>query len=103
MNTQEIAISGLDCADCARTVERGIEQLAGVSSCSINLAAARLSVSFDPQRVSQQAIIGRIQALGYGAAASEATDRQNTPAYAGAGDTWQRRLHLPVSLVLGAL
>ncbi len=65
MQTRDLPITGMDCADCARTIERGVGQMEGVAVCSINFGAARLGVQFDPQLVDEQAIVTRIRSLGY--------------------------------------
>ncbi len=65
MQTTQLSITGMDCPDCARTLERGIIQLNGVADCAINFASAQLTVTFDPQHLDQQAITARVRALGY--------------------------------------
>src|SRR5437660_12595193 len=42
--TIEFAIEGMDCADCARTIEKAVAALPGVGSATVNFGAARLSV-----------------------------------------------------------
>lgn len=41
----EFSIEGMDCADCARTVEKAVAAVRGVSSASVNFNTARLSVA----------------------------------------------------------
>jgi Cd2+/Zn2+-exporting ATPase len=43
-NTLEFSIEGMDCADCARTIEKAVGALPGVGSATVNFGAARLSV-----------------------------------------------------------
>jgi Cd2+/Zn2+-exporting ATPase len=43
-NTLEFAIEGMDCADCARTIEKAVGALPGVGSATVNFGAARLSI-----------------------------------------------------------
>jgi Cd2+/Zn2+-exporting ATPase len=58
----ELSISGMDCADCARTIERGVARLDGVQGCQVNFTAAKLVVQGDAPR---DAIVERIRKLGY--------------------------------------
>jgi len=61
--TQQVyRIKGMDCADCARTIEAGVARLDGVDACSLNYAAARLTVEGD---ISPEAVTERVRALGY--------------------------------------
>jgi Cd2+/Zn2+-exporting ATPase len=62
MNQWTFDIHGMDCADCARTIEKGVAQLEGVSACSVNFTAAKLRVTGD---VPAATVITRIRALGY--------------------------------------
>lgn len=62
---ETLAIRGLDCADCARTLERAIERLPGVLWVSVHFAAATLALEIDREQVDRAAIVARIRALGY--------------------------------------
>lgn len=59
----EFQISGMDCADCARTLEGGIAQLDGVEAVQINFATAHMAAT---GTVDPQVIRDRFEALGYG-------------------------------------
>ena len=71
--TRQIAlpIIGLDCMDCARTLEGGVTQLEGVQAAQLNFSTATLTVQYDAQRVSPTDIITRIHELGYDVALSD--------------------------------
>ncbi|WP_322510878.1 heavy metal translocating P-type ATPase [Chloroflexus sp.] len=62
MNNQQFTIKGLDCPDCARSVERGVARLAGVKLCSLNFTTETLHVTGD---VDPEAVIARVRELGY--------------------------------------
>jgi Cd2+/Zn2+-exporting ATPase len=70
--TQTYRIQGMDCADCARTIEAGVARLDGVTACSLNYAAAKLVVEGE---ISQEAVVARVRALGY-----DVTDDSRTTA-----------------------
>lgn len=65
MRSQDLPITGMDCPDCARTLEQGVAKLEGVSACAVNFGAELLSITFDPQRTGEAAIVERIRSLGY--------------------------------------
>ncbi len=65
--TLTLPITGMDCADCARTIQTGVSRLDGVESCSVNFAAAKMNVT---GAVSQDAVIRRVRELGYDVAAN---------------------------------
>ncbi len=58
----EYRIAGMDCADCARTLERGVAQLEGVKQVRVNFSTATLEAT---GRVKPEAIIERVRSLGY--------------------------------------
>ncbi|MEK7726981.1 MAG: HAD-IC family P-type ATPase, partial [candidate division KSB1 bacterium] len=63
--TLHLRINGMDCADCAAALEKGVGNLDGVQTCAVNFSSARMKVELDPGRVDQTKITQRIQALGY--------------------------------------
>jgi Cd2+/Zn2+-exporting ATPase len=58
----EYRIAGMDCADCARTLERGVAQLEGVEQVRVNFSTATLEAT---GQVKPEAIIERVRSLGY--------------------------------------
>ena len=64
MNPQEVQynIQGMDCADCALSLERSLAQVRGVEKININFTTGLMNASgnFDPQD-----LVGRVKALGY--------------------------------------
>lgn len=64
-----LRITGMDCADCARKLEKGVAALTGVSDCQVNFATAKMEVM--TTLADQAPIVERIQALGYGAVSSD--------------------------------
>ncbi len=70
-------IEGIDCADCAKTIERGVARLDGVTSCRVNFASAKLYVDGD---IEVPAIIERVRDLGYDVAAPLAAGEPMPPA-----------------------
>ncbi len=57
-----LRISGMDCANCARTVEQGVANLDGVNMSKVIFTSEKLHVSGDIQR---DTVVSRIRELGY--------------------------------------
>ncbi|HYO88653.1 MAG TPA: cation-translocating P-type ATPase [Candidatus Limnocylindrales bacterium] len=55
-------VQGMDCADCARTIEKGVASLSGVRSAQVDFATSTLILEGD---VSDAALRQRVQVLGY--------------------------------------
>ena len=60
-----LAIEGMDCADCARTLEKGVGRLDGVEHANVNFSAARMTVEYDRHTIALPMIDRRIRELGY--------------------------------------
>ncbi|HHH36915.1 MAG TPA: copper-translocating P-type ATPase [Gammaproteobacteria bacterium] len=59
------AIEGMSCAACVRRVERALTRLDGVHRAEVNLATARATVHFDPERVSPGQLVEGVRRAGY--------------------------------------
>jgi len=64
-NHPVFAVEGMDCADCARTLERGVSRIQGVHYAIVNFTAAKLRLEYDREQTSSEAITAQAQRLGY--------------------------------------
>jgi len=64
----DLPVTGMTCANCARTVERALKKTEGVAEANVNLASERAHVEFDPAQVNLGQMIERIGKAGYGVA-----------------------------------
>jgi Cd2+/Zn2+-exporting ATPase len=62
---ETLPVVGLDCADCAQTIERGVGRLDGILWVRANFAASTLAVEYDADEIDRSAILSRVRALGY--------------------------------------
>ncbi len=60
-----LELQGMSCASCARTIEKGVAALPGVTRAAVNFAAEKLAVDFDPGRLSLDDIAHKVEDLGY--------------------------------------
>lgn len=65
MVKETMNIGGMSCAACAASVEKAVAKLPGIAEASVNLAAERLTVSYDPQLVSYTDISNTVVKAGY--------------------------------------
>ena len=61
-----IPVVGMTCASCVRRVERTLSEMEGVAEASVNFAAEKASVTYEPT-TSPDELIGAIRDAGYGA------------------------------------
>ncbi len=62
----ELPITGMTCANCARTIERALRKLDGVLEVNVNLASEKASVEYIPSLVSLEALKSAVEDAGYG-------------------------------------
>ena len=58
-------IQGMSCASCVRRVEKGLTDLKGVTSASVNLATEKATVEYDPEMVTPDTLYRRVEEIGY--------------------------------------
>jgi len=61
----DLMVPDIRCAACMSAIERGLGALPGVASARVNLSLRRVHVRHDPARVESDAILARLEALGY--------------------------------------
>jgi Cu+-exporting ATPase len=66
-----LPITGMHCANCSATIERNLKKLDGVAEANVNYATEKATVVFDPARLGEDAIIGKIKDVGYGVATAK--------------------------------
>lgn len=76
----ELNITGMDCADCALTLERSIARLEDVTAVEVNFTTGKMRVSGSADRA---AVEERIRALGYGVADDDPGRSAPQPNYSG--------------------
>lgn len=60
-----LEIEGMSCAACANAVESALKKTGGVLSASVNLAAEKAYVEYDPETVDRDALIEAVRKAGY--------------------------------------
>jgi len=88
MTEHTFHITGMDCADCARSIEKGVAKLDGIELCRLNFTSETLRVSGD---VDPTAVVARVQELGYDVAAPAARQSADQPPAAFFAYMWWRR------------
>ena len=63
-----IHITGMTCTTCAATIEKGLTETPGVEQASVNFAAEKASIKYDPAKVDLAKIKNTVSQLGYGVA-----------------------------------
>ena len=76
---QEFRLEGMDCADCALKLEKGVSRLDGVLHCAVDFAGAKMRVEYDVEKTDQDAIVGRIRQLGYDVAEEKPPVSESAP------------------------
>src|SRR5829696_405699 len=62
-----IPVVGMACASCVRRVERTLSEMEGVAEASVNFAAEKTSVVYDPAVTNPDELIEAVRDAGYGA------------------------------------
>jgi len=68
-----IPVTGMTCASCVATIEKGLSKLPGVSQVNVNLATEKASIEYDSKKVDTKALMDTISDVGYGVAVEKTT------------------------------
>jgi Cu+-exporting ATPase len=68
-----VPVTGMTCASCVRRVERALSKKEGVAEASVNFAAEKATVVYDPAATNPDELVGTIRDAGYGADVREAS------------------------------
>ncbi len=77
-STTELNLTGMTCASCANRIEKTLQNLPGVEYASVNFAAEKAYVEFDPTGTDTPAMVKAVEDAGYHAevADSGSVDRE---------------------------
>ncbi|GLV56849.1 copper-exporting P-type ATPase A [Dictyobacter sp. S3.2.2.5] len=75
-----LALEGMTCASCAMRIEKGLKKASGVMDAQVNLATERGVVTYDPTQTNLDALVQKVEAIGYKAEPLERTpDKPGVP------------------------
>src|SRR5947209_6406544 len=60
-----LSLEGMSCASCAMRIEKGLKKVPGVKDASVNLAAERADVTYDPTQTNVEQMLQKVEAVGY--------------------------------------
>jgi Cu+-exporting ATPase len=63
--TLNMIIRGMTCGNCARSVERKLSGIPGVTEVAVDLQGSSARVAYDPDRVKPDALAQAVRQLGY--------------------------------------
>ncbi len=63
--TITLPVAGMDCASCAVHVEEAVRKLPGVENVQVLVAAERATVTYNPEQLGREQIVGAIGQAGY--------------------------------------
>ncbi len=91
--TWTFAVTGMDCGDCAKTVQAGVARLPGVREAQVNFAVGTMTVTADPGAITPDAVIHAVTEAGY-----QATLRGAPVVHAAARQWWRQRRVIELAL-----
>ncbi|MGT2936322.1 heavy metal translocating P-type ATPase [Streptococcus caprae] len=62
---EQYQVLGMTCASCAASVEKALQQVEGVREASVNLAREKVTIDFDPERLTFEDLQETVQEAGY--------------------------------------
>ena len=103
MNKDTIKISGMTCAACAQRVQKAVNKLEGVSDANVNLATEKLSIEYDKQEISMEAIKDAVIKAGYGVVEERTSNQVILPIGGMTCAACSQRVEKPISKLEGVI
>src|SRR3989344_9619458 len=67
LQTSTLKISGMHCASCSTILTKALQKVEGVKSAVVNYSTEKATVTFNPIKTDEQALVQAVQKKGYGA------------------------------------
>lgn len=61
----QLAVSGMSCANCAQTIEKGLNAMDAVENAQVNFASEIVTIHYDDKQLSVEDLIDKIESLGF--------------------------------------
>ncbi|WFR57047.1 heavy metal translocating P-type ATPase [Anaerocolumna sp. AGMB13025] len=65
MKTEQLKITGMTCAACAKAVEKAVGKLEGITTANVNFATEKLHLEYDDTKVDKERIKSAVEKAGY--------------------------------------
>ncbi len=99
IQTIEIPIAGMDCAECTQTVQRAISKLNGVQKVDVFLSSEKAIVQLDPLLVKMMDIRNAVSGAGYSVPKQQGGDEPSSTVL----NKYSRRLFTGLGLAFGGI
>lgn len=97
------SIKGMHCASCVAIIERSLKETPGVKDATVNLATAKVTVSYDSERVTDEKLSSAISDVGYQAMMAEEVKSEDEEKAIKIRELKSLRNRVTISLILGGL
>ncbi|MBI3988880.1 MAG: heavy-metal-associated domain-containing protein, partial [candidate division NC10 bacterium] len=69
----ELPVQGMSCGSCVARIEKGLSEVSGILTASVNFAAEKVTITYDPGQAQVKEFVKTIRELGYEAPLEKAT------------------------------
>lgn len=97
------SVKGMHCASCVIAIENSLKKLEGVSEANVNLATEKATVTYDPEKVTDENLSSAVANVGYQAFINEELRSEDQEQAAKRKELKDLGYRVVVSLILGVL
>ncbi|MBI5138906.1 MAG: copper-translocating P-type ATPase [Candidatus Vogelbacteria bacterium] len=102
-NKKTFSLKGMHCASCVTVIEGALNKVDGVSMATVNIATEKATVTYDPEKVTDQMLCSAVSGAGYKALISEELKSEDEEQKEKLKELHDLRFRVTISLVLGLL
>lgn len=81
MKKEVYVIEGMHCAACSSSIERVTRKMPGVLSSEVNLATAKMTITYEEDQVTEEAIVRKVEKAGFHATLEVPEEKQEKEAF----------------------
>lgn len=101
MSTLELPIGGMDCAACAKKIQRALKKLPGVENVEVLLSAEKAVIDLDPKLVTRDILQATVERVGF--TVPKPAPQGGEPSYVKQGADLQKKLFTLLGILFGVI
>src|SRR5437870_4634953 len=95
------SVKGMHCASCVLTIENSLKKLDGVSEATVNLATEKATVTYNPEKVTDERLSLAVASAGYQARIDQEMQSEDQERVEKQKELESLKIKVSVSLFLG--
>lgn len=103
LTKKTFSVKGMHCASCVYSIEKALKRIDGVTEANVNLASEKATVTYDPQKATDEHLVSAVSSAGYQALIKEEISSEDNKKEEKQKELNNLKIKVIISAVLGTL